>query len=74
MEKEMKMKHEDMAQRKSEQQKMLEQQNDVLQLMQSQRQQMQDMLSAFIQQSHLQNQSSQAFVFSGTTKKGKTPF
>ena len=61
MEEDMKIKQEEMAKRRSEQQKMLEQQNNVLQQMQlqhvNQRQKMQDMLSAFMQQSHQLNQS-----------------
>ena len=61
-----------MAQRRSEQQKMLEQQNNVLnqkQLQQViQRQQMQDMFSAFMQQSQLQNQTMLAIVEKFTKK------
>ena len=57
----MKIKQEEMAKRRSEQPKMLQQQNNVLQQMQlqhvNQRQKMQGMLSAFMQQSHLHNQS-----------------
>ena len=72
MEKDMTMKREEMAQRRSEQQKMLEQQKNVLQQMQLQqvnrRQQMQDMLSAFMQQSQLQNQTMLAIVEKFTKK------
>ena len=61
-----------MAQRRSEQQKMLEQQNNVLNQMQlqqvNQRQQMQDMFSAFMQQSQLQNQTMLAIVEKFTKK------
>ena len=61
-----------MAQRRSEQQKMLEQQNNVLNQMQlqqvNQRQQMQDMFSAFMQQSQLQNQTMLAIVEKFTIK------
>ena len=72
MEKDMTMKQEEMAQRRSEQQKMLEQQNNVLNQMQlqevNQRQQMQDMFSAFMQQSQLQNQTMLAIVEKFTKK------
>ena len=72
MEKDMTMKQEEMAQRWSEQQKMLEQQNNVLNQMQlqqvNQRQQMQDMFSAFMQQSQLQNQTMLAIVEKFTKK------
>ena len=72
MEKDMTMKQEEMAQRRSEQQKMLEQQNNVLNQMQlqqvNQRQQMQDMFSAFMQQSQLQNQTMLAIVEKFTIK------
>ena len=55
-----------MAQRQSEQQEMLQEQNNVLQQMQlqwvNQQQHMQDMLSAFMQQSQLQNQTRLAIV------------
>ena len=72
MEKDMKMKQEEMTQRRSEQQRMLGQQNNVLQQMQlqlvNQRQKMQDMLSAFMQQSHLQNQTMLAIVEKLTKK------
>ena len=72
MEKDMTMKQEEMAQRRSEQQKMLEQQNNLLQQMQlqqvNQRQHMQDMLSAFMQQSQLQNQTMLAIVEKFTKK------
>lgn len=61
-----------MTQRRSEQQRMLGQQNNVLQQMQlqqvNQRQKMQDMLSAFMQQSHLQNQTMLAIVEKFTKK------
>ena len=61
-----------MAQRRSEQQKMLEQQNNVLNQMQlqqlNQQQQMQDMFSAFMQQSQLQNQTMLAIVEKFTEK------
>ena len=73
MEKDMKMKQEEMTQRWSEQQRMLGQQNNVLQQMQlqqvNQQQKMQDMLSAFMQQSHLQNQTMLAIVEKFTKKK-----
>ena len=72
MEKDMKMKQEEMTQRWSEQQRMLGQQNNVLQQMQlqqvNQQQKMQDMLSAFMQQSHLQNQTMLAIVKKFTKK------
>ena len=72
MEKDMTMKKEEMAQRRWEQQKMLEQHNNVLQQIQLQqviqRQQMQDMLSAFMQQSQLQNQTMLAIVEKFTKK------
>ena len=68
----MTFKQEEMAQRRSEQQKMLEQQNNVLNQMQlqqvNQRQQMQDMFSAFMQQSQLQNQTMLAIVEKFTKK------
>ena len=61
-----------MTQRRSEQQRMLGQQNNVLQQMQlqqvNQRQKMQDMLSAFMQLSHLQNQTTLAIVEKFTKK------
>ena len=61
-----------MTQRRSEQQRMLGQQNNVLQQMQlqqvNQRQKMQDMLSAFMQLSHLQNQTMLAIVEKFTKK------
>ena len=61
-----------MAQRRSVHQKMLEQQNHVLNQMQlqqvNQRQQMQDMFSAFMQQSQLQNQTMLAIVEKFTKK------
>ena len=73
MERDMKMKQEEMTQRWSEQQRMLGQQNNVLQQMQlqqvNQQQKMQDMLSAFMQQSHLQNQTMLAIVEKFTKKK-----
>ena len=76
MEKDMKMKQEEMTQRWSEQQRMLGQQNNVLQQMQlqqvNQQQKMQDMLSAFMQQSHLQNQTMLAIVEKFTKKKTKS--
>ena len=66
------MKQEEMAQRRSEQQKSLEQQNNVLQQMQlqqvNQRRQMKDMLSAFMQQSQVQNQTVLAIVEKFTKK------
>lgn len=69
----MKMKQEEMTQRWSEQQRMLGQQNNVLQQMQlqqvNQHQKMEDMLSAFMQQSHLQNQTMLAIVEKFTKKK-----
>ena len=67
----MTMKQEEMAQRRTEQQKILEQQNNVLQQMQlqqvNQRQQMKDML-AFLQQSQAQNQAMLAIVEKFTKK------
>lgn len=53
-----KIKQEELTQRRSEQQKIADQQNNILQQMQlqqvNQRQEMQDMLAAFMQQSHQQ--------------------
>ena len=66
LEKDSKIKQKDLTQRRSEQQKILDQQNSILQQMQlqqvNQRQQMQDMLSAFMQQSQQQNQTILAIV------------
>jgi len=72
LEKDMKMKQEERAERQSEQQKITEQQNRMLQQMQLQqqmpRQQIQDMLSAFMQQSQQQSQTMLAIVDKFTKK------
>ena len=72
LEKDMKMKQEERAERRSEQQKITEQQNGVLQQMQLEQQmqcqQMQDMLTAFMQQSQQQSQTMLAIVEKFTKK------
>lgn len=66
MERDMEMKQEEMKQKRIDQQKISDQQNSLLEQMQlqqvNQRQQMQDMLSAFMQQSQQQSQTMLAIV------------
>lgn len=66
MERDMEMKQEEMKQKRIDQQKISDQQNILLEQMQlqqvNQRQQMQDMLSAFMQQSQQQSQTMLAIV------------
>ena len=61
-----KIKQEELTQRRSEQQKIVDQQNNILQQMQlqqvNQRQQMQDTLAAFMKQNQQENQTMFAIV------------